>query len=153
MSYRLGCTEEDAEVQNAVDDMQGYFNAQEKREWVEWAGKTLMPRLHVQIAMEKADAARAEQEELEEMRRQDEREQWEREWVEKEAELDKNETEYIRQMNAKEIDEDWFRELIGELDLERAMGESVAEGPSTTQVTTQDEDVGESERESLRRRN
>jgi hypothetical protein len=40
-----------------------------------------------------------------------------------------------------------FRELIGELDLERAMAESVAEGPATTQATTQDEDVGESEQE------
>jgi hypothetical protein len=33
------------------------------------------------------------------------------------------------------------------LDVERAMAESVAEGPATTQATTQDEDVGESERE------
>jgi hypothetical protein len=70
-----------------------------------------MPRLHVQIVMEKVDAARAEQEELEEMRRQDEREQWEWEQVEKEAELDEKEAEldekeakYIRQVNAKEID-------------------------------------------------
>jgi hypothetical protein len=36
--------------------------------------------------------------------------------------------EYIRQMNAKEIDEDRFRELVGELDLERAMGESIGAG-------------------------
>jgi hypothetical protein len=33
--------------------------------------------------------------------------------------------------------------LIGALDLERALGESVAEGPATTQ----DEEVGESERD------
>jgi hypothetical protein len=51
--------------------------------------------------------------------------------------------EYIRQMNVKEIDKDRFWELVGELDLERAMGESVAEGPAMTQ----DEEVGESERE------
>jgi hypothetical protein len=31
--------------------------------------------------------------------------------------------------------------------MERAMGESVAEGPSTMQATTQDEEIGESERE------
>jgi hypothetical protein len=31
-------------------------------------------------------------------------------------------------MNMKEIDENKFRELIGELDLEKVMGESIAEG-------------------------
>jgi hypothetical protein len=31
------------------------------------------------------------------------------------------------------------------LDLERAMAESVVEGPAMTQATTQDEDIGESE--------
>jgi hypothetical protein len=98
MSHCLGCTEEDAEVQKAVDDTWEYFNAQDKRaipcldiahmpvgahcdeeveglscghgamvEWVEWAGKTLMPRLHVQMAMEKVDMVRAEREQLEEM--------------------------------------------------------------------------------------
>jgi hypothetical protein len=64
----------------------------------------------------------------------------EAEWEEKEAEL-------IRQVEAKEIDDEWFRELVNELDLERAMAESVAEGPATTQATTQDGEVGESERE------
>jgi hypothetical protein len=39
-----------------------------KWEWVEWAGKTLMPRLHMQITMERADEMRAEQEALGEMR-------------------------------------------------------------------------------------
>jgi hypothetical protein len=143
MSYHLGCTEDDVDVKKAVDEVQEYYNAQEKREWVEWAGKTLMPHLHAQIAMEKADAARAEQEDLEEMRRQDEREQQERERVEKEAELEEREAKYIRQVDVKEIDEDRFRELVGELDLERVMGESVAEGLATTQ----DEEVGESERD------
>jgi hypothetical protein len=52
-------------------------------------------------------------------------------------------------MNVKEIDKNKFRELIGELDLERAMGESVGEGPATTQATTQDKDVGESKQEEL----
>jgi hypothetical protein len=32
-----------------------------------------------------------------------------------------------------------------DLDLERAMGKSVAEGPAMMQATTQDEEVGESE--------
>jgi hypothetical protein len=45
--------------------------------------------------------------------------------------------------NAKEIDEEKFQELVNELDLERVMGESVMGGLATTQ----DEDVGESERE------
>jgi hypothetical protein len=31
------------------------------------------------------------------------------------------------------------------MDMERVMGESVAEGPTTMQATTQDEEVGESE--------
>jgi hypothetical protein len=75
MSYRLGRTEDDIDVKKAVDEAQVYYNTQEKREWVEWAGKILMPRLHAQMAMEQADAMRAEQEELEEMRRQDEVEQ------------------------------------------------------------------------------
>jgi hypothetical protein len=159
MSYQLSCTEDDAEVKKAVDDVQGVYNAQGiydaqgvydvhgKREWVKWAGKTLMPRLHVQMAMEQADAMRAEQEELEEMRRQDEREQREREQAEKEAELEERETEYIWQVDTKEIDDERFWELVNELDLERVMAQSVAEGPATTQATTQDEEVGESERE------
>jgi hypothetical protein len=67
--------------------------------------------------------------------------------AQKEAEIDEKDTKYIKQLNVKKIDEDQFRELIGELDLERAMGESVVEGPATMQVTTQDEEVGESERE------
>jgi hypothetical protein len=145
MSYHLGCTEDDIDMKKVVGEVQGYYDAQEKREWVEWVGKTLMPQLHTQIVMEKAGAARTEQEKLEEMRQQDEREQW----AEKEAELDEKEAEYIRQMNAKEIDEDRSRELVGKLDLERAMGESVAEGPATTQVTMQDEEVGESEWDEL----
>jgi hypothetical protein len=128
MSYRLGCTEDDVDVKKAVDEAQVYYNAQEKREWVEWAGKILMPRLHAQMAMEQADAMRAEQEELEEMRRQDEVEQRERERAEKEAEWEEREAELIRQVDAKEIDNEWFRELVNELDLERAIAESVAEG-------------------------
>jgi hypothetical protein len=73
MSYWLGCTEDDAKVSKVVDEAQEYYDAQDKREWVEWASKILMLCLHVQIAMEKANTARAEQEEVEEMRRQDER--------------------------------------------------------------------------------
>jgi hypothetical protein len=67
MSYRLGCTEDDAEVKNTVNEVQGYYNVQDRRDWVEWAGKILMPCLHVQIAMEKADAERVEQEEIKEI--------------------------------------------------------------------------------------
>jgi hypothetical protein len=67
MSYWLGHTEDDAKVNKALDEMQEYYNAQEKREWVEWVGKMLIPWLHAQIVMEKADVARAEQEKLEEM--------------------------------------------------------------------------------------
>jgi hypothetical protein len=136
MSYRLGRTEDDVDVKNAVDEVQKYYNVQEKREWVEWAGKILMPQLHAQMAMEQADAARAEQEE-----------QRNRERVQKEAELEEREMEYIRQVDAKEIDEEKFRELVNELDMERAMAESVADGPATTQATTQDEEAGESKRE------
>jgi hypothetical protein len=63
----LGRTEDDVNVKKAVDKAQVYYNVQEKREWVEWASKILMPSLHVQMAMEQADAVRAEQEALEEM--------------------------------------------------------------------------------------
>jgi hypothetical protein len=37
------------------------------RDWVEWVGKLLMPCLHVQMAMEKADAVRVEQEAMDEL--------------------------------------------------------------------------------------
>jgi hypothetical protein len=147
MSYRLGRTEDDVDIKKAVDEAQAYYNMQEKREWVEWAGKILMPRLHAQMVMEQADTMRAEQEALEEMRRQDEREQREREQAEKEAGWEERELEYTQQVDAKEIDEEKFWELVNELDLERAMAESVTEGLVTTQVTTQDKEVGESERE------
>jgi hypothetical protein len=61
--------------------------------------------------------------------------------------LEKKEEVYLWQLDAKEINEEKFRDLIGELDLERAMAKSIMEGPATTQATTQDEEVGESERE------
>jgi hypothetical protein len=67
--------------------------------------------------------------------------------VEKEAEWEEREVEFIWQVDMKEIDDERFWELVNELDLERAMAESVAEGPATMQVTTQDGEVGESERE------
>jgi hypothetical protein len=44
-------------------------------------------------------------------------------------------------VEAKEIDDEQFLNLVNEIDLERAMAESVAEGPATTQ----DGEVGESE--------
>jgi hypothetical protein len=52
--------------------------------------------------------------------------------AEKEAELDEKEAEYIRQVNMTEIDEDQCWELVAELYMERAMGESVAEGLAMT---------------------
>jgi hypothetical protein len=123
MSYRLGRTEDDVDTKKALDKAQAYYNMQDKREWVEWVGKMLMLCLHAQIAMEKADAERAEQDTMDEVRPQAERAQQEEEWVAKEAELDEKETEYIRQINTKKIDEDRFWELVAKLDLERAMGE------------------------------
>jgi hypothetical protein len=136
MSYHLGCTEDNVDMKKAVNEAQGSHDAQDKREWVEWAGKTLMPWLYTQIA-------RAEQDAMDDLQRQQERVQQEEEWAAKEAELEEKEAEYIRQMNAKEIDEDRFWELVAELDLERPMGESVAEGPATTQ----DKEVGESKQD------
>jgi hypothetical protein len=99
--------------------------------------------------MEKADVVRAEQDAIDKLRLQEERAQREEEQAAKEAELDEKEAEYIRQVNTKEIDEDWFWELVGELDLERTIGESIVEGPATMQATTQDEEVGESEWDKL----
>jgi hypothetical protein len=75
MSYHLSHTEDDAKVKKAVNKVQGVYDVHGKREWVEWVGKTLMPCLHTQIVMERADEMRAEQEALEEMRQQDKREQ------------------------------------------------------------------------------
>jgi hypothetical protein len=89
-------------------------------------------------------AARVEQEMMDKLQLQEERAQREEEQAAKEAELDEKEAEYIRQVNAKEINEDRFQELVAKLDLERAMGESVAEGPAMTQAMAQDEEVGES---------
>jgi hypothetical protein len=75
MSYCLARTEDDAEVKKAVDKAQAVYDKYGKWEWVKWAGKTLMPRLHTQIEMERADAMRAEQDALEEERYQAERAQ------------------------------------------------------------------------------
>jgi hypothetical protein len=49
MSYHLSRTEDDAKVKKAVDEAQGVYDMRGKQEWVEWAGKTLMPRLNTQI--------------------------------------------------------------------------------------------------------
>jgi hypothetical protein len=65
MSYWLGRIEDDTKVSKAVDEVQEYHDAQDKKEWVEWVGKVLMLHLHAQIVMEKADMVRAEQEEVE----------------------------------------------------------------------------------------
>jgi hypothetical protein len=62
MSYCLGHTEDNAEVKKVVDEVQG------KREWVMWAGKTLMLHLHTQMEMEKADAEWAEQDAMDDLR-------------------------------------------------------------------------------------
>jgi hypothetical protein len=77
------------------------------------------------------------------------RRRWRRrqEEVEKEAELEENKIKYIRQVDVKEINEEWFLELVGELDMERAMAESVAEGPASVQAMMQDKEVGESKQE------
>jgi hypothetical protein len=137
--------EDDAKVKKAVDEMQAFYNKHGKQEWVEWAGKMLLPRLHMQIEMERADVIRVEQDAIEEERYQEEQVQQEEEWAVKEAELERKEEEYIKQLNVKEIDKEKFWELIGDLDLERVMAESVAEGPAMMQVTTQDLDARESE--------
>jgi hypothetical protein len=73
MSYRLGRTEDDIDMKKAVDEAEAYYNAQEKREWVKWAGKTLMPWLHAQIVMEKTDTARVEQDVMDKLRLQEEK--------------------------------------------------------------------------------
>jgi 2-phospho-L-lactate transferase/gluconeogenesis factor (CofD/UPF0052 family) len=67
------------------------------------------------------EAKQVEQDAMDEVQLQAERAQHEEEQAVKEAELDEKEVEYIR--------------LVGKLDLERAMGESIVEGPATMQVT------------------
>jgi hypothetical protein len=73
MSYWLGHTGDNNDVKEAIDEVQEYYDAQDRKDWVEWVGKTLMPCLHVQIAMEKRDAVRAEQEVMDELQLQGER--------------------------------------------------------------------------------
>jgi hypothetical protein len=80
--------------------------------------------------MERADTMRAEQDVMDEEQLQAERAQWEEEQAAKEAVLEEKEEEYIKQLDAKQIDEEWFRELIGEIDLERAMAKSITKGPA-----------------------
>jgi hypothetical protein len=75
MSYRLGRTEDDAEVRKAVNEAQRVYDKRGKREWIEWASKTLMSRVHAQVEMEKVDMMRAEQDAMEEERFQAERAQ------------------------------------------------------------------------------
>jgi hypothetical protein len=101
MSYHLSRTEDDAKVKKAVDEAQGVYDVHGKWEWVKWAGKTLMLRLHVQIEMERADAMRAEQDTIEEERYQVEWAQREEERATKEAELEAREDTYIKQLDAK----------------------------------------------------
>jgi hypothetical protein len=73
-----------------------------------------MTQLHTQIAIEKVDVARVEQDAMDGLRLQEEeRVQREEEQAVKEAELDKKEAKYIRQVNMKEINEDQFWELVG----------------------------------------
>jgi hypothetical protein len=43
MSYLLGHTEDNAKVSKAINEAQGYYDVQDKQEWVEWASKILMP--------------------------------------------------------------------------------------------------------------
>jgi hypothetical protein len=47
-------------VKKAIDEAQEYYDVQDRRDWVKWVGKMLMLHLHAQIAIEKADVARAE---------------------------------------------------------------------------------------------
>jgi hypothetical protein len=75
MSYHLSHTEDDAKVRKAVDEAQGVYDTHGKWEWVEWVGKTLMLRMHMQMAMERADAERAEQDTIDEEQIQAERAQ------------------------------------------------------------------------------
>jgi hypothetical protein len=44
------------------------FDSFDKREWVGWAGKTLMPKLHGEIEAEKLAAAMVEKRQAEEER-------------------------------------------------------------------------------------
>jgi hypothetical protein len=118
MSYRLGCTKDNPEVKKVVEEAQAVYDKHGKQEWVEWAGKTLMPRLHVQIEIDRANVMRAEQDVMEEEQYQAEQAQHEEERAAKEVELEKKEEDYIKQLDAKEIDEEQFRELVNELDLE-----------------------------------
>jgi hypothetical protein len=62
-----------------IDEARNYFNNQDKREWVEWAGTISMPKLHAEMEMEKAAARRAqvEAERLERVRKEEQKQEQE----------------------------------------------------------------------------
>jgi hypothetical protein len=51
----LGRTKDNDDIKKVVNEAQAAFNGQEKQEWVDWAGKTLMQRMHTQMELGKWD--------------------------------------------------------------------------------------------------
>jgi hypothetical protein len=49
----LGLTEDDQDISAIIEEARDYFNNKDKREWVEWAGMILMPKLHVEKVVAK----------------------------------------------------------------------------------------------------
>jgi hypothetical protein len=123
----------------AIDEAHIIFDSFDKREWVGWAGKTLMPKLHGEIEVEKSAAATAE-------KRRANEEQREREKGEQQEKFDRRAEELIRAFQEKKIDQEKLQSSVQVLNADiaifkgEAMAESVAMSPPATQEeTTHDE--------------
>jgi hypothetical protein len=78
-AFSLGLAEDDQDIVAVIEEAWDYFNNQDKKEWVEWAGTILMPKLHAKMEMKKAVARRVqvETEGLDRIRKEEQK--WEQE--------------------------------------------------------------------------
>jgi hypothetical protein len=118
----------------AINEARGTFNSFDKREWVGWAGKTLMPKLHGEIEAEKLAAAMVDKHRAEEERR-------EREKTEQQEKFDRRAEELIRAFQEKKIDQEKLQLSVWALNAEIAVfkGEAIAESIATSPPATQEE--------------
>jgi hypothetical protein len=142
----LGLTGGDQDIIAIIEEARDYFNNKDKREWVEWAGTILIPKLHAEMEMEKVAARRVqvEAERLERIRQEEQKQ--EKEQVDREAEFDRRAEEIRQAFKTKKIDGKQLREAVEALELEQVTVKSVAETPATTPYqTTMQDDEGEDE--------
>jgi hypothetical protein len=139
-AFSLGLAEDDQDIVAVIEEAWDYFNNQDKKEWVEWAGTILMPKLHAKMEMKKAVARRVqvEAEGLDQIRKEEQK--WEQERLDREAEFDWRAEEIRQAFKSKKIDSKQLRKAAEALELERVTMESVAETPATTPYQTMTQD-------------